>query len=213
VFSSVILPGNFVFLGPSHRPIRSTFALMKDGEWVTPLGTVPLASSLGEKILGGSKIIEIDPSAHAEEHSLEVQVPFVQYFRPQFAMVPISVSHLATYEDLVNLGEAVAAGIREIHEDVLIVASTDMSHYVSREEAREMDFLAIEKVLSLDPRGLYEVVRDRDISMCGFQPTTAALVAAKALGAKKAELIKYATSGDRTGDYREVVGYAGLRIT
>ena len=213
VFSSVVLPQTFVFLGPSHRPIRPTFALMKDGEWETPLGKIRVDPDLAERILSSSLVIEVDASAHADEHSLEVQVPFVQYFQPQFAMVPITVSHRASFEDLTDLGEAVATGIQAINKDALIVASTDMSHYVSREEAKELDFLAIEKVLNLDPKGLYDIVRKKDISMCGFQPTTAALVAARALGAKKAELIKYATSGDRTGDFRKVVAYAGLRIT
>ena len=105
-----------------------------------------------------------------------------------------------------------AESIRESGRDVLIVASTDMSHYVTRDEAEARDALAIRRILALDPRGLYDVVKTEDISMCGFQPTAAAIIAAKALGATKAELVMYATSGDRTGDDREVVGYAGLRI-
>ena len=212
VFSSVELPGAFVILAPSHRPIRPLFALMKEGEWETPLGTVEVDSDLAGSILNSSKLVKIDHAAHAEEHSLEVQLPFIQYFKPEFSIVPLNISSAAAYKDLEDLGRAVAAGIRAQTRDVLIVASTDMSHYVSAEEAKEKDFLAIRKILDLDPRGLFDVVKSEDISMCGFQPVTAALIAAKELGAKKAELVKYATSGDRTGDDREVVGYAGLRI-
>jgi len=212
VYSSVKITDTVVLLAPSHRPIRPTFALMTEGDWETPLGTLPVAGDLAGLIMEYSKYVRDDPSAHLQEHSLEVQLPFLQFFKPEFSIVPISISYLASYDELENLGGAVARGIRELDKDTLIVASTDMSHYISAEEAREKDFLAIQKILNLDPRGLFDVVKREDISMCGFQPTTAALVAAKDLGADKAELIKYATSGDQTGDYREIVGYAGIRI-
>lgn len=212
VFSSVDLPDTILILAPSHRPMRPLFALMKDGEWETPLGTIPVASGLAESILNSSDLVHADSAAHAQEHSLEVQLPFIQYLKARFSIVPINISHLASYRDLEELGGGIAAGILAQNEDVLIVASTDMSHYVSRAEAERKDFLAIRKILDLDPRGLFDIVGSEDISMCGYQPVTAGLIAAKKLGAKKAELVKYATSGDRTGDDREVVGYAGIRI-
>jgi len=213
VFSSVEVPGNAVILAPSHRPIRSLFALMNEGQWETPLGSIPIASELAEAIQKESDgLIKTDPAAHAQEHSLEVQLPFIQFLQPRFSLVPINISYLASFDNLEELGRAIAAGILSFGGEVLIVASTDMSHYVSREVARKKDFLAIRKILDLDPRGLFDVVRSEDISMCGFQPVTAALVAGLALGAKKAELVRYADSGDVTGDDREVVGYAGLRI-
>ena len=212
VFSSVNIPETVLILAPSHRPMRSLFALMKEGEWETPLGTVPIASGLAEAILNSSNLVEEDAAAHALEHSLEVQLPFIQYLKARFSLVPINISHLASYRDLEKLGEGIAAGILTLNEDVLIVASTDMSHYVSRAEAERKDFLAIRKILDLDPRGLFDIVGSEDISMCGHQPVTAGLIAARKLGAKKAELVEYATSGDRTGDDREVVGYAGIRI-
>ena len=212
VYSSVEIPDTVVLLAPSHRPIRPTFALMTEGDWETPLGTLPVAGDLARLIMKYSKYVQDDPSAHGQEHSLEVQLPFLQFFKNEFSIVPIAVSHLASFEELENLGRAVARGILELGRDALIVASTDMSHYISADEAREKDFLAIQKVLNLDPKGLFDVVKREEISMCGYQPTAAALVAAKDLGARKAELIKYATSGDQTGDYREVVGYAGIRI-
>ena len=154
----------------------------------------------------------MDPAAHEREHALEVQLPFLQYLNRRISFVPIAVSYLAAYPQLEDLGRAVAAAIAGLGRDALVVASTDMSHYVSREEAEARDAPAISRILALDPRGLFDVVKAEDISMCGFQPTAAALVAAKALGAEKAELVKYATSGDSTGDYREVVAYAGFRV-
>jgi AmmeMemoRadiSam system protein B len=218
VFSSVVVPDCAVILAPSHRPIRPVFALMDEGSWETPLGLVPVERDLAAAIQKAGRFAVVDPSAHEKEHSLEVQLPFLQFLNPRISIVPIAVSYLASYEQLEDLGRAVAAGIRDLNlvgaagRDVLIVASTDMSHYLSRREAETQDFIAIRKILALDPRGLFDVVKAEDISMCGFQPTAAALVAAKELGAAKAELVMYATSGDRTGDDREVVGYAGLRI-
>lgn len=212
VFSSVILPEHFVILGPSHRGSRSLFAIMEKGVWQTPLGDVPLDFVLAEAISRHSSLIEENASAHAQEHSLEVQLPFIQYLRQDFSIVPICLSPMANYQELEDLGLAVASGIKEFGKDTLIVASTDMSHYVSQEVAQLKDSLAMEKILSLDARGLFDVVQEKDISMCGFQPVTAAILAAKELGAKKAERILYQTSGDTSGKYDEVVGYAGLRI-
>lgn len=212
VFSSVILPDTFVILAPSHRPIRPVFAVMDEGAWETPLGTVPVAEDLAAALLALVPDLKADAAAHDREHSLEVQLPFLQYLKPRFSIVPIAVSHRADFPQLEALGRAVAAGIAGLGRDVLVVASTDMSHYLSRAEAEARDARALERILALDPRGLFDVVRAEDISMCGFQPTAAALVAAKALGAEKAELVKYATSGDCTGDDREVVAYAGLRV-
>ena len=142
-----------------------------------------------------------------------MQLPFVQYVRPDAAIVPICVSHEARYAELETLGQGLAAAIREDGREALIVASTDMSHYVSQKTAEKKDMLAIRKVLDLDPSGLFDTVIAEKITMCGFQPTTAALVAALGLGASEARLIRYATSGDASGDYSQVVGYAGIRIS
>jgi AmmeMemoRadiSam system protein B len=212
VFSSVVLPEHIVILGPSHREIRPLFAIMTRGAWQTPLGEVPLDSVLSEAVKRRSSLIEEDEGAHAQEHSLEVQLPFIQYFEANFSIVPICISYQADYGSLEELGRAMAGGIKELDRPCLIVASTDMSHYVSQETAKRKDFLAIDKILALDAKGLYEVVRRENISMCGFQPTAAAIVAAKELGARNAELIRYQTSGDASGDYDQVVGYAGLRL-
>ena len=213
VFSSVELPETYVLLGPAHRAgMRSSFAIVRTGEWMTPLGSVPIATDLADLILGGSALINEDEQAHLGEHSLEVQLPFIQYFKKDISIVPLCISYSASLQELEELGNTVSNAVKAAKRDVLIVASTDMSHYVSQKEAEKKDSLAIKKVLELDAPGLYETVQKEDISMCGFQPTTAAIFAANKLGARKAELIKYQTSGDRTGDYLEVVGYAGIRI-
>jgi len=212
VFSAAYLPAKFVILGPSHQGTESRFAIMKEGIWETPLGEVPVDTKLAELIISQSELITEDNEAHLGEHSLEVQLPFIQFSRDKFSLVPICISYYATFEELEELGKAIASGVQASEEETMIVASTDMSHYVPQEVAKKKDFIAINKILALEAKGLYEVVNRENISMCGFQPTTAALVAAKLLGAKKGELVKYQTSGDVTGDYREVVGYAGLKI-
>ena len=212
VFSSAKLPEKFVILGPSHRGTQSQIAIMKEGVWETPLGQAQIESRLAELIMSHSQLITEDELAHANEHSLEVQLPFIQFFKKDIAIVPICISYDTPFNDLEELGKAISQGIKELKEDALIVASTDMSHYVSQEVAQKKDFLAIERVLQLDARGLYDTVQREQISMCGFQPTTSAIIASKELGAKNATLIKYQTSGDTTGNYSEVVGYAGIRI-
>lgn len=212
VFSSVVVPDTVIVLGPAHGPIRPVFAVQDEGAWETPLGEVRIESKLAKALLEACPSCRSDVKAHEKEHSLEVQVPFLQHFNPRVSIVPVCVSHLASCEDLAGLGRAAAGVVRSFGRDVLVLASTDMSHYVSRAEAREKDGLAIDRILALDPEGLFRTVLGEDISMCGFRPVTAALFAARDLGAVRAELIRYATSGDVTGNDIEVVGYAGLRI-
>ncbi len=212
VFSSVTLPENFIILGPNHQDVSTSISIMRQGVWETPLGDVPISTALADLIMKQSGTLKENVKSHSQEHSLEVQVPFIQYLKGNILFVPISIAYFATYDDLVELGKAIAWAIREYGQDVLIVASTDMSHYVSQEVAKEKDFLAIEKILDLDARGLYDIVKRENISMCGFQPTAATIIASNELKAKKAELIKYQTSGDVSGDFSKVVGYAGIRI-
>jgi len=136
VFSSVELPETYVVLGPSHRGrMRSSFAIAREGSWLTPLGEAPIAQDLADLILQGSELVHVDDQAHVNEHSLEVQLPFIQFFRENLSLVPICVSYDASFEELEELGLAVAKAIKGIQKDVLIVASTDMSHYVSQKEA------------------------------------------------------------------------------
>ena len=212
LFASVQLPEKFIIIGPNHRDVSTNLALMKTGTWETPLGNVPIDTSLAESLMKQTDLIVEDDRSHQKEHSLEVQIPFIQYFKKNISIVPISIAYYTPYEELEELGKAVSQAIRKSGQEVLIVASTDMSHYVSQDEARKKDFLAIEKILQLDAKGLYEIVKRERITMCGFQPTTAGIIASKDLNAKKAELIHYQTSGDVSGNFSEVVGYAGIRI-
>jgi AmmeMemoRadiSam system protein B len=158
-----------------------------------------------------SSVLEEDHLGHLREHSIEVHLPILQYFERPFTFVPICLfSH--EYAACQDVGQAVAQAVQGSDRRVLLVASTDMSHYTSREEAARKDRKAIEAILSLDPQRLHQVVRREGISMCGFHPSTAMLVAAKALGATEAELVMYTDSGEVTRDLNEVVAYAGLII-
>jgi AmmeMemoRadiSam system protein B len=212
VFSSVEIPRTVVILGPGHRDVGSLLAVQKEGSWLTPLGESAIQTDLAALILNLCPLATEDERSHLREHSLEVELPFIQYFEKQAAIVPVCVSYEAEYHDLESFGRSLAAAVRAYGRDVLIVASTDMSHYVSQKTAETKDFLAIRRILDLDARGLFDTVRDQGISMCGYQPTTAALVAAVELGAGAADLIRYQTSGETTGDFSQVVGYAGIRI-
>ena len=212
VFSSVLIPETCVLLGPSHRHSPVPFAVMREGEWETPLGAVSIHTDLVDMLLEDNDLTKTDITCHSQEHSLEVQLPFLQYFQPALRFVPVCVSSETRIDELELFGESLARCLKRSVEDVLIVASTDLSHYIRSEEARRLDFLAIQRILDLDAVGLYKTVLGSRISMCGYQPTVAALVASRALGASEAELIRYQTSGDVSGDYDQVVGYAGIRI-
>jgi len=213
VYASTEMPQTFIVLGPGHRPIGSLFAIQSEGSWQTPLGESPIESDLASRVRARCALVAEDDQAHLWEHSLEVQLPFIQYFREDASIVPICVSHEAGYGELEQLGRGLAEAVSGFGGDTLIVASTDMSHYVGQKTAERKDGRAIQRILDLDPAGLYETVTHERISMCGFQPTAAALVAALGLGASGAELVRYQTSGDASGDYSQVVGYAGIRIS
>jgi hypothetical protein len=219
VYSSVELPDTFVLIGPNHTGLGAPISLMASGQWETPLGTVNIDEPLAAAILAKSSRMREDTLAHLREHSLEVQLPFIQYFKKNFTIVPIQMLDVRL-ESCLEVGRAVAGAIAECgvrsaeckSNGVLIVASSDMSHYESAEAAKEKDHKAIRHILDLDPEGLYRTVRDNGISMCGFGPAVAMLTACKALGATRAELIKYANSGEASGDYKQVVGYAGIVV-
>lgn len=214
VFSQISIQEAVVIIGPNHRGMGANVALDTTGTWEMPFGSVPINKALAESILKVSTSvvkIEDDPGAHTMEHSIEVQVPFLQFLRPEVSIVPIGVSHL-TYNACQEIGQALVQGIKDFGKEVLLVASTDMTHYESQETAKAKDKMAIDRILDLDPKGLYETVSRHGISMCGVIPTTIVLEACKVLGADRAELVQYATSGDVTGDYAQVVGYAGFIV-
>ncbi|MBW2264679.1 MAG: AmmeMemoRadiSam system protein B [Deltaproteobacteria bacterium] len=212
VFSQISIPETAIILGPNHRGIGASVAIQASGSWDMPLGPVQINKELAGQILDllGNKVKD-DSQAHAMEHSIEVQIPFLQALKADINIVPICVSH-KSYEACDEIGQALAKVVQEYDKKVLLVASTDMTHYESRETAQAKDKLAIDRILALDPKGLYNTVSQQGISMCGVMPTTMILTACKALGATKAELVQYATSGDITGDYTQVVAYAGFII-
>lgn len=213
VFSSVALPEDFIIIGPNHQEVSTGISIMRQGIWKTPLGDVAVNSDLADLVMEGSRAVKENDKSHSQEHSLEVQLPFIQYLKGNISFVPISIAYFADYDDLAGLGKAIGEAVSQFSgRQVLIVASTDMSHYVDQETAKRKDLMAIEKILDLDAWGLYEIVKRENISMCGFQAVTAAIVAANELNAKEAELMKYQTSGDASGDFSRVVGYAGIRI-
>lgn len=212
VYGRIEIPLTVVVLGPNHHGFGARAALYPDGEWITPLGTVPINARLAELVCKHSALVEEDSTAHHYEHSLEVQVPFLQFLRPDVTIVPICLG-FGDFAGCRSLGEGIARAITEYGEDTLIVASSDMTHYESAATARAKDDLAIREVLGLNPEGLLKVCRSESITMCGVVPATVMLVAALALGATKAELVRYATSGDITGDNSQVVAYAAFTVS
>jgi len=210
-FARAAIPETVIIMGPNHTGYGSPAAVMPDGTWSMPMGDVPVASDIASALVNGSAYLEADYQAHMYEHSLEVQVPFLQYFQPGLEIVPICLGHIP-YSACEEIASAVADAVRTAGRPVLMVASTDMTHYESQAQANAKDRLAIEQVLEMNPEGLYETVRENGISMCGFIPTTITLGASLLLGATRAELVKYATSGDVSGDYDRVVGYASFLI-
>lgn len=211
VFSRIELPDTFVIIGPNHSGLGAPLSMMSFGEWEMPGGTVAVDGRLSEKLLEYVPPLQEDEQAHLLEHSLEVQLPFILYFAPGSQIVPIVMAD-TSLEICRSLGEGLARAVRAVDYSVVIVASSDMSHYVSDSQAREIDRLAIERVIGLDPEGLHSVVRQKRITMCGYGPVTAMLFGAKALGARSAELVSYRTSGEINGDMSRVVGYAGMMV-
>ncbi len=211
VFSSVELPDRHVIFCPNHTGMGADAALMTRGAWRMPWGDVPIDQTLAEQLLAACPLLTDDRSAHSREHSLEVQLPFLHRFRKSFRFVPVALGRFSLSECR-TLGEAVASVIREDPSPPLLIASSDMTHYEPDETARKKDEKAISRILELDPEGLYKTVRSERNTMCGVIPATVVLFAAVSLGATQARLVKYATSGDASGDYQQVVGYAGLAI-
>ncbi len=211
-FSRVQIPEDVVIIGPNHHGYGAKVAIMAEGSWDMPLGEVPINEELAREILSLSDAIEADEQAHRYEHSLEVQVPFLQVLQHELKIVPLVVSFIP-YSECVEIGEDIAAAIKDYNKPVLLVASSDMTHYESRQSASRKDKLALERIEALDPEGLYNTVVRNNITMCGIIPATIALIAAKELGATKAELIRYTDSGEASGDTSYVVGYAGIAIS
>ncbi len=225
VYSRLKIPERCVILCPNHTGKGRPLAIMASTTWQTPLGEVAADADMSARLLHRFPALQEDSAAHRAEHAIEVQLPFLQALRPELKIVPIAIG-TSNFDVLRGLGEALADVIADHHEEdrreedqreerpakTLIIASSDMNHYESDAITRVKDRKAIERVLALDARGLWEVVMNEEISMCGFGPTIVMLTAAKLLGAASATLVKYSTSGDVSGDYESVVGYAGIIV-
>ncbi len=211
VFSEISFPRTFILIGPNHTGLGSPVSIMSAGIWQIPTGELRIDERLAEGIKDSCSIIMEDGYAHAMEHSLEVQLPFILYFSSDVEIVPITMM-TSSLEACRLIGEALADVIENADYPVTIAASSDMSHYVSDSLAREKDKKAIERIAAVDPEGLYATVKNEGISMCGVLPVTAMLFAAEKLGASEASLVKYMTSGEVSGDYDYVVGYAGMIV-
>jgi AmmeMemoRadiSam system protein B len=204
-------PDVMVIFGPNHTGYGSALSIMNEGAWRTPLGDVEVDTETTNKILRASDIIDVDDRAHVYEHSIELQLPFLQYlYGSEFRFVPVCFM-MQDLESSREVGKAVAAALKG--KNGLVIASSDMTHYEPQERAEKKDRMAIDAALKMDEEQYYHTVEDYGISTCGYGPTIAAITATKELGAKKAELLCYKTSGDILGDRSAVVGYASIAFT
>jgi MEMO1 family protein len=212
VFSRLVLPRKILILGVRHAARGQQAAILSSGAWRTPLGDVPIEEGLARELMAACPLLREDDVAHSAEHSLEVQLPFLQVLVPGLCFVPVALGTLR-FEDLVLVGEAVGqviAAAARLREQILLLATSDMNHYEDDATTRVKDRKAIERLLELDARGLYDTCRNGEISMCGLGPAVAMISALQGMGGARAELVKYATSGDVSGNTSAVVGYAGM---
>ncbi|HEY6946804.1 MAG TPA: AmmeMemoRadiSam system protein B [Candidatus Acidoferrum sp.] len=209
VFARMALPRKIIVLGVRHYPRGEPLAILSTGAWRTPLGDATVDEAVAEELRRECPLLREDSVAHSTEHSLEVQLPFLQVLAPGFSFVPIALGTVQ-FESLVNVGEALARVLANTKENVLLLTTSDLNHYEDDSRTRTKDRKAIDRLLALEARGLYDTCRNEEISMCGLGPAVAMLTALNGLGAKNAELVKYATSADVSGDRSQVVGYAGM---
>ncbi len=208
VLMRIVLPKKIIVLGVRHHPRGEAVAILSSGAWRTPLGDAPIDEPLATTLREACPLLREDSVAHSAEHSLEVQLPFLQVLAPEFTFVPIALGTVQ-FEKLVGVGEALAQVLAQ-REDVLLLTTSDLNHYEDDATTRIKDRKAIEQLLALDPGGLYDTCRNEKISMCGLGPAVAMLTALNKLGVRKSDLVKYATSADVSGDRSAVVGYAGM---
>jgi len=206
------LASTVLLIGPNHTGRGKQFSLWPEGEWAIPGGNVPIDTSLATVLLESNSMLSADTEAHIGEHSLEVVLPFLKHMNPDTTFVPIALS-ANRFEAMEEIGRTIGDVIQAFERPVSIIVSSDMSHYISHEKAQEMDSMALEACVELDPLALFTTVREKRISMCGVLPMTCGLVAACVLGAHSGELVGYTTSGDVTGDLAQVVGYAGILVS
>ena len=211
VYDQVAIPDQVILLGPNHHGVGHSGAVYATGSWKTPLGEIMINESLAKALIDASPSLHADTVAHRSEHSLEVQVPFIQHLNHKATLVPICLGH-QQLDQLLEIGDAIAAVVKSSPEPILLIASTDMTHFESATNALRKDRMALDCVATLDAEGLFRTVAEHRISMCGFMPTVVMLRAAALLGALQAEIIVYGNSGDVTHDYSDVVAYAGALV-
>jgi AmmeMemoRadiSam system protein B len=211
-YDAAALPSRFIILCPNHTGLGHFAAINREGSWRTPLGDAAIDTPLADALISRARLLADDSRAHAREHSLEVQLPFLQQIAGEFTFVPVCLG-AQRYDYCEEIGRAIAETIREAGGDVGILASSDLNHYEDQKTTLRKDQLVIDEMLALDPRALWRVVEEADVSMCGFLPATTMLLAARELGATRAKLLKHATSGDVNHDYAHVVGYAALSVS
>lgn len=201
-------PPTFVILGPNHTGRGSGVALSQQ-DWETPLGTVDNDKELGALVQKNSNLIDFDETAHEGEHSIEVQLPFIQFLYKNPRFVPICMG-LGDYETAEEIANAVSRASQELKREVLVIASSDFTHFEDAQSAKRKDELAIKYIEKLDARGFLKEVRSNNISICGYAPIMAAIIYSKLKEGREAKVLKYANSGDMTKDYREVVAYCSI---
>ena len=212
VYARLVLPRRAIVLCPNHTGLGAPAALDPSDAWRTPLGDVPLARGLADRLLALAPTLEEDTGAHLREHSLEVQLPFLQVERPDVEIVPVSLG-TASLPLCREVGQAIATLVSEEADPPVVLASSDMNHYEPRKVGRAKDDRALARVEALDAEGLFQTVLEQSITMCGVLPATALLFAARALGASGARVVARRDSGEETGDDSSVVGYAGVLIS
>jgi len=209
VFARISVPTKVVILGVRHYPRGERAAILSSGAWRTPLGDAPIDEDLARELRRACPLLKEDGVAHSGEHSLEVELPFLQVLSPGFTFAPIALGTIR-FEELAAIGEGIGRVLAASRDRVLLLTSSDLNHYQDDATTRTKDGKAIAQLLKLDARGLYDTCHSEDISMCGLGPAVAMLTALKALGPTEAELVRYATSADVSGDRSAVVGYAGM---
>jgi MEMO1 family protein len=209
VFARISIPEKILLLGVRHFPQGEALAILSGGAWRTPLGDALVDASLAARLREECPALREDHVAHSREHSLEVELPFLQVLSPGFSFVPVAIGTLQ-FADLTKTGEGIARVLLNAAEEILVVTSSDMNHYEDEETTRHKDGLAIECLRKRDAQALYDICREQNISMCGLGPAVVMLTAMNRLGVRQAEVVRYSTSADRNGNRKQVVGYAGM---